>query len=249
MLRELGNQPCRKASELRTAAHQRIFSGNTQQSILMLKCRLKFQFQVNSKFTSEDIFSQVAVSLFILLSCSQVNSLPQIIKPSVVLRGCTIGRTLENAPGSRHGHQSPSLPPASHLHTSQSSRAATLLWAFLQPGLYWAGTPLPAGLPALPWQGGDTGEPQPYSPLTQGWVLHVFSWGLNPFPASKVNTGILFPSVLVDVGVIFKARLFPQIKVHHSQDLPSASSTRTWPFACPCPRFPTAYFKQIQAKT
>lgn len=108
MPREVGNQPCRKASELCTAAHQRIFTGNTQQSILMLKYRLKFQFQVNSKFTSEAIFSQVAVNLFILLSCSQVNSLPQIIKPSVVLRGCTIGHTLGNLPGPWHGHWTPS---------------------------------------------------------------------------------------------------------------------------------------------
>lgn len=135
MPRELGNQPCRKASELRTAAHQRVFSGNTQQSILMLKSRLKFQFQVNSKFTSEDILSQVAVSLFIPLSCSQVNFLPQIIKPSVVLRGCTIGHTLENTPAPRHGRRSLSFPPASHLQTIQSARAATLLWASLQSGL------------------------------------------------------------------------------------------------------------------
>lgn len=134
MPRELGDQPCRKASKLCTATHQRIFTGNTQQSILMLKSRLKFQFQVNSKFTNEDIFSQVAVSLFILLSCSQVNSLPQIIKPSVMLRGCTIGHTLENTPGPQRGRWTPSLPPASHLHTIQSPRAATLLWAFLQSG-------------------------------------------------------------------------------------------------------------------
>jgi len=129
---KLGDQPCRKASKLCTAAHQRIFTGNTQQSILMLKSRLKFQFQVNSKFTNEDIFSQVAVSLFILLSCSQVNSLPQIIKPTVALRGCTIGHTLENPPGPQHGFWSPPLPPASHLHPIQNLRAATLLWVFLQ---------------------------------------------------------------------------------------------------------------------
>lgn len=136
MPREFGDQPCRKASEVCTAAHQRLFNGNTQQSILMLKSRLKFQFQVNSKFTSEDIFSQVAVSLFILLSCSQVKSLSHIIKPSVVLRGCTIGHTLENTPGPQRGCRSPSIPAASHLHPIQSPRAATLLWVYLQSGLY-----------------------------------------------------------------------------------------------------------------
>lgn len=107
---EPGAQPCRTASQLCPAAHQRVFAGNTQQSILMLKSRLKFQFQVNSKFTSEGIFSQVAVSLFILLSCSQVNSLPRIIKPSVGLRDCTIGHTLEDTPGPRRGLRSPSSP-------------------------------------------------------------------------------------------------------------------------------------------
>lgn len=127
MPRELGDQPCRKASELCTAAHQRIFTGNTQQSILMLKPGLEFRFQVNSKFTSEYVFSQVPVSLFIGLSCSQVNPLPQIIKPSVVLRGCTIGHTLENTPGPQHGHQSSFLPLVSHCHPIQSPRAATPL--------------------------------------------------------------------------------------------------------------------------
>lgn len=83
---------------------------NAQQSILMLKSRLKFQFQVNSKFTSGDIFSQVAVSLFTLPSCSQVNFMPRIIKPSVRLRDCTIGDTLENTPGALHGCQSLCLP-------------------------------------------------------------------------------------------------------------------------------------------
>lgn len=129
---EPGAQPCRTASQLCPAAHQRVFAGNTQQSILMLKSRLKFQFQVNSKFTSEGIFSQVAVSLFILLSCSQVNSLPRIIKPSVGLRDCTIGHTLEDTPGPRCGLRSPCLPPASHLGTSKSSKVATLQWAFPQ---------------------------------------------------------------------------------------------------------------------
>lgn len=129
---ELGDQPCRKASQLCPAAYQRVFGGNTQQSILMLKSRLKFQFQVNSKFTSEGIFSQVAVSLFILLSCSQVNSLPRIIKPSVGLRVCTIRHTREDTPGPRHGLRSPFLPPASHLRTSQSSKVAILPWAFPQ---------------------------------------------------------------------------------------------------------------------
>lgn len=129
---EPGAQPCRKASQLCPAAHQRVFAGNTQQSILMLKSRLKFQFQVNSKFTSEGIFSQVAVSLFILLSCSQVNSLPRIIKPSVGLRDCTIGHTLEDTPGLRRGLRSPCLPPASHLGTSKSSKVATLQWTFPQ---------------------------------------------------------------------------------------------------------------------
>lgn len=83
---------------------------NTQKSILKLKSRLKFQFQVNSKFTSGDIFSQVAVSLFTLPSRSQVNFLPQIIKPSVGLRDDTIGHTLENTPGALHGCQSLCLP-------------------------------------------------------------------------------------------------------------------------------------------
>lgn len=87
---------------------------NIQHSILMLKSRLKFQFQVNSKFTSGDIFSQVAVSLFTLPSCSQLSFLPWIIKPSVRLKDCTIGHTLENTPGWLPGLVS---PPASHLHS------------------------------------------------------------------------------------------------------------------------------------
>lgn len=79
---------------------------NTQQSILMLKSRLKFQLQVNSKFTSGDIFSQVAVSLFTLPSCSQVNFSPRVIRPSVRLRDCTMRNTLENTPGALPGCQS-----------------------------------------------------------------------------------------------------------------------------------------------
>lgn len=72
----------------------------------MLKSRLKFQLQVNSKFTSGDIFSQVAVSLFALPSCSLINFLPRIITPSVRLRDCTIGHTLEKTPGALRGCQS-----------------------------------------------------------------------------------------------------------------------------------------------
>lgn len=72
----------------------------------MLKSRLKFQLQVNSKFTSGDIFSQVAVSLFTLPSCSQINFLSRIITLSVGLRDCTIGHTLENTPGALCGCQS-----------------------------------------------------------------------------------------------------------------------------------------------
>lgn len=103
----------------------------------MLKSRLKFQFQVNSKFTSGGIFSQVAVSLFTLPSCSQVNFLPWIIKPSVGLRDCTIGHTLENTPRALHGCQSlcvsPSPSPAFNvkLLSSNPTLGISAVWFLL----------------------------------------------------------------------------------------------------------------------
>lgn len=152
---EPGAQPCRKASLLCPAAHQRLFTGNARQSIPMLKSRLEFQFQVNSKFTSEGIFSQVAVSLFILLSCSQVNSSPRIIKPSVGLRVCrTKGRALEETPEPHHGCRSPCFPSVSYPCTIQSPKSAALPQAWALP----AQNSCAPGLPALLWQGGNAWE-------------------------------------------------------------------------------------------
>lgn len=132
---------------------------NARQSIPMLKSRLKFQFQVNSKFTREGIFSQVAVSLFILLSCSQVNSSPWIIKPTVGLRVCrTKGHALEDTPEPHHGCRSPCFPSVSHLCTIQSPKSAALLQAWALP----AQNSCAPGLPALLWQGGNAWEASPH---------------------------------------------------------------------------------------
>lgn len=140
----------------------------------MLKSRLKFQLQVNSKFTSGDIFSQVAVSLFTLPSCSQINFFV-----SDNYTQCGAEGLYNRAHPGKYPRSSAWLPellslPASHLHSIQTPRAATVLWAFLQSGFCWPGTPFPPGLSALLGQGGDMGEPQLYSSLTQGGALCVF---------------------------------------------------------------------------
>lgn len=160
---ELGAQPCRKASPLCPAAHQRLFTGNARQSIPMLKSRLKFQFQVNSKFTSEGIFSQVAVSLFILLSCSQVNSSPRIIKPSVGLRVCrTKGHALEDTPGPHHGPWA-WTPISLQSHTCVQFKALNLQ-PYHRHGLYQPRTTVLRDCQPCFGKEGTRGKPHPMSP-------------------------------------------------------------------------------------
>lgn len=135
---------------------------NTQQSILMLKSRLKFQLQVNSKFTSGDIFSQVAVSLFTLPSCSQVNFLPRVIRPSVRLRDCTMGNTLENTPGALPGCQSLYLSQTPTHIQFKTPELQSYFGYFCNLGSTDLGPLFPPGLSSLVGQGGGTGEPQLY---------------------------------------------------------------------------------------
>jgi len=70
------------------------------------------------------------------------------------------------------------------------------------------GTPCPEG--CQPTLGGEGARG---SPTPRGEHQGVFSVGLNPFPASKVNRGILLPLVLVNAGGCSEAGvgLFSQV--------------------------------------